>query len=239
MEELTGDLILEQMRRDYGRSAFGRLILLLLPAAAMGVSAYLRGIKDPVTIILAVLTAAALIFFMFGLYRVIFIEKHPLIVCFHHRQRIQLVEDPAPLFAGEIAVFDLAEVDGGVPEEQLAVTLQCADVVGILMGDEDMPDGGGINVQPAHFLLQTFIVVTRVDHNRHTVLCVKEDIGNPLPHAGHTLVDAAGVQRLENGPAAEQLAHGFLLVFRILPCHFSASSYYGFPIPGGSFVSCL
>ena len=79
MEELTGDLILEQMRRDYGRSAFGRLILLLLPAAAMGVSAYLRGIKDPVTIILAVLTAAALIFFMFGLYRVIFIEKHPLI----------------------------------------------------------------------------------------------------------------------------------------------------------------
>ena len=36
MEELTGDLILEQMRRDYGRSAFGRLILLLLPAAAMG-----------------------------------------------------------------------------------------------------------------------------------------------------------------------------------------------------------
>ena len=79
MEELTGDLILEQMRRDYGRSACGRLILLLLPAAAMGVSAYLRGIKDPVTIILAVLTAAALMFFMFGLYRVIFIEKHPLI----------------------------------------------------------------------------------------------------------------------------------------------------------------
>ena len=79
MEELTGDLILEQMRRDYGRSAFGRLILLLLPAAAMGASAYLRGIKDPVTIILAVLTAAALIYFMFGLYRVIFIEKHPLI----------------------------------------------------------------------------------------------------------------------------------------------------------------
>ncbi|MBQ9905587.1 MAG: hypothetical protein IK134_13430 [Oscillospiraceae bacterium] len=79
MEQLTGDVILEQMRRDYGRGAFGRMILLLLPAVGMGVSAYLHGIKDPVTIILAVATAAALIFFLLGLYRVIFIQKHPLI----------------------------------------------------------------------------------------------------------------------------------------------------------------
>ena len=79
MEELTGDLILEQMRKDYGRSACGRLVLLLLPAAGMGVSAYLHGIKDTVTIILAVITFAALIFFLQGLYKVVFIEKHPLI----------------------------------------------------------------------------------------------------------------------------------------------------------------
>ena len=79
MEELTGDLILEQMRRDYGHNAFGMAILLLIPAAGMCVSAYLRGFRDPVTIILAVLTAAALVFFLLALFRVIFIEKHPLI----------------------------------------------------------------------------------------------------------------------------------------------------------------
>ena len=79
MEELTGDLILEQMRRDYGHIACGKFFLLLIPAAGMGLSAYRRGILDPVTIIFAVLTLAALVFFLLALFRVIFIEKHPLI----------------------------------------------------------------------------------------------------------------------------------------------------------------
>ena len=79
MVELTGDLILEQMRRDYGRAACGKFVLLLIPAAGMTVSAFMRGWLDPVTIALGVLTAAALIFFLIGLYKAVFIEKHPLI----------------------------------------------------------------------------------------------------------------------------------------------------------------
>lgn len=79
MVELTGDLILEQMRRDYGRAAFGKFLLLLIPAVGMCASAFLRDLTDPITIILGVLTAAAFVFFLFGLFKTIFIEKHPLI----------------------------------------------------------------------------------------------------------------------------------------------------------------
>ena len=79
MEELTGDLILEQMRRDYGHIACGKFFLLLIPAAGMGLSAYWRGFLDPVTVILAVLTLICLILFLIALFRVILIEKHPLI----------------------------------------------------------------------------------------------------------------------------------------------------------------
>ena len=114
-------------------------------------------------------------------------KQHTLVVRLHHRQRIQLVDDPAPRFAGEIAVFNLAQVDRGVFEEQLAVPLQCAHVVRVLMGDEDMPDGGRIHVQPAHLLPQPPIVVTGVDHDGHAVLRIEENIGDPLSHAGHTV----------------------------------------------------
>lgn len=79
MEELTGDLILEQMRRDYGRTACGTFILLLIPAAGMLASAFLRGWLDPLTIVLGVLTLAALVLFLCTLFKAIFIEKHPLI----------------------------------------------------------------------------------------------------------------------------------------------------------------
>ncbi len=79
MVELTGDLIVEQMRRDYGRAALRKFLLLLILAAGMCASAMLRDVKDAVTIILAVLTAAALVFFLIALFRAIFIEKHPLI----------------------------------------------------------------------------------------------------------------------------------------------------------------
>ena len=79
MVELTGDLILEQMRRDYGHIAFGKFFLLLIPAAGLGLSAYRRGFLDPVTVVFAVLTLIGLIVFLLALFRVIFIEKHPLI----------------------------------------------------------------------------------------------------------------------------------------------------------------
>ena len=50
MVELTGDLILEQMRRDYGRAAFGKFLLLLIPGAGMCAYAVVRDLTAPVTI---------------------------------------------------------------------------------------------------------------------------------------------------------------------------------------------
>ena len=92
-------------------------------------------------------------------------------------------------------------------------------MVGVLVSDQDVPDRGGINVQPLHFFLQPGIVVARVDHDGEVVLGVKENICHPLAYTGHMLVDAPGVQGLEDRPPAEHSAHGLFLVIRIFSCH--------------------
>ena len=146
-------------------------------------------------------------------------EQHPLILRLYQGELVEPVDDPPPHFAGEVPVLDLPDVDRGVPKELLAVGLESPHVIRVLMGDEDVPDGLGVHVQPPHLLLQPPVVVARVDHHRDAVLRVEEDVGHPLPHAGHPLIDPPRVQGLEDGLAAKQQAHGLLLLFRILPCH--------------------
>ena len=116
-------------------------------------------------------------------------------------------------FAGKVPVLDLADIYCGVPEQLLAVQLQCTDVISILVCDKDLPDRCGINIQPPHLFSQPLIVVSRINHDCGAILRVKENVGNPLTHAGHVLIDPSGIQRFENRLATEQPAHGFLLVF--------------------------
>ena len=129
------------------------------------------------------------------------------------------MNDPAPRFAGQITVFDFTDVDRGVLKQPLAVLLQCADVVGVLVGDQNVVDARRIDVEPLHFLLQPGVVVARVDHDGDAVFGVEKDVRHPFTHTGNALVDASGIQRLEDRPAAEHGAHGLLLVIRIFSCH--------------------
>ena len=57
------------------------------------------------------------------------------------------------------------------------------------------------------------VVVARIDHNGRIAFAVEEDVGHPLPHAGHMVVDPAGIQRLEVFLAAVHFAHFFFLKF--------------------------
>ena len=86
-------------------------------------------------------------------------------------------------------------------------------MVSVLMRDEDVPDGCRIDAEPAHFFGKAVVVIARIDHNGRIAFAVEEDVGHPLPHAGHMVVDPAGIQRLEDLLAAVHFAHFFFLKF--------------------------
>ena len=58
------------------------------------------------------------------------------------------------------------------------------DMVSVLMGNEDVPDGRRVDTQPAHFLRKAVVVIARIDHNGRIALAVEEDVRHPLPHTG-------------------------------------------------------
>lgn len=127
------------------------------------------------------------------------------------RELIEPIVDPAALFAGEISVFDFTDIEHGVAEEPGAISLNCAHMVGVLMGDEDMLDRAGVNAEPAHLFLEPVIVVSGINHNCGAVLCVEEDIRNELPDAGDILINPSGIKRLENLLAAIEDSHSLFL----------------------------
>ena len=71
-------------------------------------------------------------------------------------------------------------------------------MVGVLMGDEDVPDGMRIDPQPIHLLCQPVIVVSGIDHNGGITLAVKEDICHPLPHTGDIFIDPHSIRHIED-----------------------------------------
>ena len=130
------------------------------------------------------------------------------------RQFIEMIDDFSPHLAGEISVLNLAYVQLCILKQSRTVSLHRTHMVGVLMGDEDVPDGMRVDPQPVHLLCQPVIVVSGIDHNGGIALAVKEDICHPLPHAGDILIDPAGVQRLEDLLAPVHPAHCFSLKFR-------------------------
>ena len=140
-------------------------------------------------------------------------KQHLLIVDSDLRQLIEVIDHLAADFTSKIMVFNLADIELCVPEQPGTVRFHRAHVVGVLMGDEDVPDGRWINAQPAHLFLQPVVVVSGVDHDGRVALAVEEDVGHPFPDAGHVLVHPAGVQGLENLLAAVHLAHFSFLKF--------------------------
>ena len=116
----------------------------------------------------------------------------------HLRKPVEMVDHLPAHLAGQVAVLDLAHIQLRVPEQSRAVGLHRADVVGVLMGDEDVADGLGDDAQLAHFFFQLVIVVSRVDHDGGIALAVEEDICRPFPDTGDVFVDPAGVQWLED-----------------------------------------
>ena len=122
-----------------------------------------------------------------------------------------MVDDLAAHFSCEIAVLGLADIEFCIPEQTGAVCLHCTHMVGILVGDKNMPDGLRVDAQPAHFFLQPVVVVPGVDHNIGIAFAVEEDVRHPLPHTGHMFVHPAGVQGLEDLLTPVHSAHFFFL----------------------------
>ena len=75
------------------------------------------------------------------------LQQDLLVVDGHPGQLIQVVDDPAAHLAGEIAVLDLPHIQSRAPEQAGAVRLHCPYMVGILVGDEDVADGLGVDAQ--------------------------------------------------------------------------------------------
>ena len=140
-------------------------------------------------------------------------QQHLFVVNCDLRQFIEMVYDFSPHLAGEIPVFNLTDIELCDPEQTGAVCLHRAHVVGVLMSNEDVPDGLRVNAQPAHFFLQPIVVVSGVNHDGGVALAVEENVRHPLPHAGHALIHPASVQRLEYFLAAVHLAHFSFLKF--------------------------
>lgn len=70
------------------------------------------------------------------------IVKQPFFVADGHlRQHIEMIEDLAVCFSGQIPVFDLADVQLCILKQSRTVRFYRAHMVGTLMGDEDVPDG--------------------------------------------------------------------------------------------------
>ena len=111
----------------------------------------------------------------------------------------------------------------GMPEQAGAVRFDRADVIRVLMRDEDMPDRTRVYAEPSHLFLEPAVVIPGVDHDGRVALAVEEDICHPLAHTGDVLVDPAGVQRLEDLLAAVHFAHFFFLEFRCLFGHIRPS----------------
>ena len=102
-----------------------------------------------------------------------------------------------PDLSGHIAVLDPAEIDHGLSEQIVAVRFERSDMIRVLVGDQDMADGRWIDIQPVHFFFQPVIVVSGIDHDRCSVLGVKENIGYPLTYTRHMIVYVSGIQRFE------------------------------------------
>ena len=127
---------------------------------------------------------------------------------------VKAVNDPAAHLAGQISILNLANIQRSIPKQSRTVRLHRTYMVGVLMGDEDVPDGMWVDTEPAHFLRQTVIVVSGINHNGGIALAVEEDICHPLPHTSDIFIDPAGVQRLEDLLAPVHPAHCFSLKFR-------------------------
>ena len=147
------------------------------------------------------------------------VEQHFFIVDRHLRQLVKVVNDPAAHLSGQIAVLDRAYVQLCILKQPRTICFHRSHMVGVLMGDEDVPDGIRVDSQPVHLLCQPVIVVSGIDHNGRIALAVEKDICHPLPHTGDIFIDPAGVQRLEDFLAPVHPAHCFSLKFRCLFRH--------------------
>ena len=139
------------------------------------------------------------------------------------RQFVEAIDHPPTHFPGQIAVLDLTDIQLRLPKQSRTVRFHGADVIRVLVGDENVADQARVYTKPTHLLLQSVVIVARVDHDRSITLAVKEDICHPFPHAGDVFIDPTGVQRLEDLLSTVHFAHFFFLKFRCFLRHMHSS----------------
>ena len=83
----------------------------------------------------------------------IVVQQHFFIVDRHLRQLVKVVNDPAAHLAGQIAVLDLANIQRSIPKQSRTVRLHRTYMVGVLMSDEDVPDGLRVTINNEKVLL--------------------------------------------------------------------------------------
>ena len=81
MENLTGEVILKQLRKRYTPSLICTVCLFVIAAVCTGICAYMRGMTDVVTIIAAAISAVILIMLLIVLFHWIFVTKDRCSLC--------------------------------------------------------------------------------------------------------------------------------------------------------------
>ncbi len=88
MEEITGQMILKQLRKNYERAAIITGILLLFAVFGMIVSLIMRGLRDIVTLAAAGIALCCLIFLLVFLYKCAFVQKNRVIQRFGNEEAL-------------------------------------------------------------------------------------------------------------------------------------------------------
>ena len=129
------------------------------------------------------------------------------------RQRVKVIDYLAMYLSCQVAILYFSYLQLCLFEQSRTVGFHCADMVSILMRDEDLSNGFRVNSKPTHFFGKAVIIIPRIDHNGRITLAIEKDVCHPFSHAGYILVDPSGVQRLEDFLAAVHLAHCLSLKF--------------------------
>ena len=121
------------------------------------------------------------------------LQKYFPVICLYHRELVCPEYHFTADFSRHIPVLDLTKVKRCLREQTVRIAFYSANMICILMSDQDMLYRGWINIKPPHFLSKPVIIVAGIDHDRCPVFGIEKDVGYPFPYAGCVIVDPSGI----------------------------------------------
>ena len=137
------------------------------------------------------------------------------IIQLYNGKRTKPVQNSPAQLPRKIFIFLLPDVEPCLSEKPFAVLFHRSDMIRIQVCQQDIPNLRRLDIEPSHLLGQTFIIVTRINHNRRAVFSVKENISNPLTDRSDSFINPSGIQGFENLFPPKHKGHKDLLKRRI------------------------